>query len=56
MNTQNQLHCSHRSHDVEATQNPRTNEQINKRKYTMEYFSTIKKEGNPITCYNMDEP
>lgn len=24
--------------------------------YTMECYATLKKEGNPITCYNMDEP
>lgn len=39
------MYYSHKSHDVEATQNPLTNEQINKRKYThtVEYFSTIKR-------------
>ena len=34
------------------------NERINKKWYihTMEYYSVIKKEQNPDTCYNMDEP
>lgn len=24
--------------------------------HMMEYYPALKKEGNPVTCYNMDEP
>ena len=42
---------------METTQVLSTDEWI-KKKYihTMELLFSLKKEGNPVTCYNVDEP
>lgn len=33
-----------------------TDEQMDKQNVvSMEYYSALKKEGNPVTCYNTDE-
>ena len=44
--------------DMEATKGPSTEEWIKKMWciYTLEYYSSIKKENNNATCSNMDGP